>query len=1216
MTRPDHFDDNLAELRDALKADAAAVGEALLGPPNRATSTAATMRWGTKGSLALEVRGPRRGAWYDHEAAEGGDLLALVRRSRASSFPEAVEWARTWTGLPGAGEAQDGTQDAGRRAQQEADRRARRAEQKQQDAVAAAAQKARGIATARAIASACVPLNGTVADYYLKQNRGVAPGPDGWPDAIRFHPKHRALVAIATTADETVQAVQRVHLDAEGAKVGPAEMAARDIKAVKQTNGALEGAAVRLPGPADGPLLLAEGPETALAAWSATGHETWAALGSLSKLTLPAGRRILVLRDDDKPYSPADHQLTASTNAWRRAGVPVVVVTPWPARRWDGSDLADVILAIGAHAVRGRIEAALPLATPAVQRVPVEEARVIVGQAVAGFFARVDAASIRSAQLEDGQEDPEPNVFTHAVRVDVGVGKSHEARIQAAELLTAMQARGDTRTVVLAVPFHALGDEQAAAFMALPAARAAGLRAAAWRGRAAPDPAAPGYTDPTIERANKTPMCRQPDRVHDAQEVGLEVQASACRRRIKTEDGKQWVTCPSFDTCAYQRQRLCSADLWIVAHEMLFVAKPAAVGDVAAVIVDESAWQCGLEGVHGWPMALPLASLTETTGLPERLEFLRVRLLEVLEAAPDGPLSRAALVGSTLLEGSAAEAIALEWSLKVDPKMHPAMTPEERREAKQAARANKGIPRFAMLWRAVRALLAADGPEKSGWVELATVEGRDGPVRALLLKGRRAVTAGWKAPTLLLDALLPLDLVRPFWSDVVLTGEAMADALHQHVCQVTDRAYAKSMLMPLDEASAEADPEEARRRARNLRDLRAILFREARLRAPGKVLTVLQKDVRSALVALGPLPANLELAHHNNIAGRDEWRDVAALIVVGRTMPAPGSAERLAEALTGRATPAPVVRYSRADAMREVRDGTLLPADADRHPDPVTEAIRWQIAEGELLQIIGRARGVNRTAANPVQVLVMTDLPLPLPIDRTIMAAELDPSPADLMLAAGGVALENAADVAAAYPQLWATRDAAKLALHRWRVKEGSQAEVGIIPHREETLIWGMIPTSRGLASVRYQRAGAGKSPATAHCDLDRVPDPAAWLAQRLGLLIWCRPTPPDRPDNPPPRPSPPDPDLIQKEQPMQDHHADRLAAEIAGGAALQLAAETAPPAMLLDPGMVYARIPAARLFASPPSNLLTFGRSRDIGPCGIPWQATGSGRQSAASAP
>ena len=99
-----------------------------------------------------------------------------------------------------------------------------------------------------------------------------------------------------------------------------------------------------------------------------------------------------------------------------------------------------------------------------------------------------------------------------------------------------------------------------------------------------------------------------------------------------------------------------------------------------------------------------------------------------------------------------------------------------------------------------------------------------------------------------------------------------------------------------------------------------------------------------------------------------------------------------------------------------------MQAEADRHPDPLAEAIRWQSCEGELVQIIGRARGVNRTAADPVDVLVLTDVPLPMPLAGTLDAVELTPGPADQMMAAGGVIIENPTDAALAYPFLWATR--------------------------------------------------------------------------------------------------------------------------------------------------------------------------------------------------
>src|SRR5260370_28243461 len=138
---------------------------------------------------------------------------------------------------------------------------------------------------------------------------------------------------------------------------------------------------------------------------------------------------------------------------------------------------------------------------------------------------------------------------------------------------------------------------------------------------------------------------------------------------------------------------------------------------------------------------------------------------------------------------------------------------------------------------------------------------------------------------------------------------------------------------------------------------------------------------------------------------------------------------RLAEALTGVAVTHLAHWYDGAEAVREMADRSTVTAEADRHPHPLAEAIRWQACEGELLQIIGRARAVNRTAADPVDVLILTDAPLPIPLDGTLAAADLTPDLTEMMLTEGGIVFENPTDAAAAYSALWDNREAAKKAL-------------------------------------------------------------------------------------------------------------------------------------------------------------------------------------------
>jgi putative DNA primase/helicase len=210
--------------------------------------------------------------------------------------------------------------------------------------------------------------------------------------------------------------------------------------------------------------------------------------------------------------------------------------------------------------------------------------------------------------------------------------------------------------------------------------------------------------------------------------------------------------------------------------------------------------------------------------------------------------------------------------------------------------------------------------------------------------------------------------------------------------------------------------------------------------------------------------SNIAFAHHNAIAGRDQWRNVRALIVVGRTLPGPDALERMAEARSGSAVALLRPWYKRADAEREMADGSAMPAEADRHPDPLADAIRWQICEGELLQIIGRGRGVNRMESDPLDVLVLTDVPIPLPIAETLTDQALDPTLADRMLAAGGVAFASPDDAARAYPNLWPTREAAKKAFAR--------SSLGTFPYEEFSI--GVCPQALPLRRLHYQVAGPG----------------------------------------------------------------------------------------------------------------------------------------------
>src|SRR5262249_10173655 len=95
----------------------------------------------------------------------------------------------------------------------------------------------------------------------------------------------------------------------------------------------------------------------------------------------------------------------------------------------------------------------------------------------------------------------------------------------------------------------------------------------------------------------------------------------------------------------------------------------------------------------------------------------------------------------------------------------------------------------------------------------------------------------------------------------------------------------------------------------------------------------------------------------------------------------------------------------------------------DYHPDDLVEAIRWQRHEARVLQAIGRARGVNRTAETPLQVDILDNVCLPILVDDV---ADFEPPLPIVEMLAEGVVLTSPQDIAAAWPDTFESERTAK----------------------------------------------------------------------------------------------------------------------------------------------------------------------------------------------
>ena len=578
--------------------------------------------------------------FYCYGCGAHGDAIKFVQQIENVSFKEAIARLSGQAGLTLRLKVDDQA------------RQAKHAKAKAQRDKSIAADLRSRVRKARFIEGKTVPVEpGSLAETYLVHTRGIPKPADGWPAAIRWLAPwkngHGSVVFLATDAASELCGVQRVLVDAEGSNVKDEHGKNRKI-----SRGAFReyGAVVRLPGATDGPLLLAEGPETGLSVWSATGIETWISVGSITNHRPPEGRRVVVCRDDDPLDSKADKRVNQAIADWRMAGIDIVVAMPWAARLFDRSDFNDTIRDSGRDAVLCRIEAALyPTMPPGVRRrVTVEEGRKQTKAAIERFFAAV----------KDGG-DPS---FAMGIRVEVGIGKSANAREEAAKLLVEMRSKGDSGTLIFAVDTHVLGAEAIDEFLALPLVRRQGITAAQWRGRSAEDPDVSGWT-----------MCTELERVKAAQVAGADVERACCRREL--DDGT--VAEVPRTACAgiKSKKRQGRADVWFVAHETLFSAKPAVIEKPAAVIIDEFFWQAGLEGVDGGIelTAETLALAASLNGLDgQRQQYLRAIALDVLRSHDDGPLVRPAFVAAGLTATMAMEAYALEWRLHTVPDLDPA----------------------------------------------------------------------------------------------------------------------------------------------------------------------------------------------------------------------------------------------------------------------------------------------------------------------------------------------------------------------------------------------------------------------------------------------------------------------------------------------------------------------------------------------------------------
>ena len=663
----------------------------------------------------------------------------------------------------------------------------------------------------------------------------------------------------------------------------------------------------------------------------------------------------------------------------------------------------------------------------------------------------------------DYYRDPEMAPPRLGIRATTGLGKSSAARQHLMRLRAELTRSGAPSRVLVFTPSHRLAEETAEAW------RAFGLSTAVLRGFERQEP------------GTGEPMCRELDLVRAAFAARLDPQTTICT-------GKGGLRCRHLETCAKQRNRrqVREAEIVVAPYDALYTGFAIDGGSVGVIVVDEGCWARAIretEALSLEGLTTDLLGLLGTGQKRDRLaaqaadrHALRRILQQALAENGPGAVRREPLLHAGLTVSLCADAIDRERSQLVHSGLRPGLQGSERKVAIGRAQRNARVHAVIALWRATSRLLGSPDPVE-GRLRIGAADRKTG-AHPLSVIGLAAIDDDFQGtPVLHLDATL-----RPEIATCLLPGletcvvEAAQPNMSVHL--VSGR-FGKAAIVP----DPRCGTEERARRERRLRDCADYVRWQALRNAPGRTLVVTYKAVEEAFQGI----PGVETAHFNATAGLDIYGDVSALIVIGRPLPpdtalAPPCAALFGHALEG--------GYGWSTEGVRMRNGSVRAVRVMRHEEVFSETIRAAICDDEVIQCIGRGRGVNRAAENPLEVHVLADVALPLVHASVVDWETVQPDMLQRMLLSG-LAVDSPADATHLYPEMLGSEKRAQKLFER----EGFKRQ---IPYE--------IYRGMSLKSATYRRSGRGRSWQSAYWIDGACRDPRTTLQTALGEPLCWKP--------------------------------------------------------------------------------------------------------------
>lgn len=622
------------------------------------------------------------------------------------------------------------------------------------------------------------------------------------------------------------------------------------------------------------------------------------------------------------------------------------------------------------------------------------EARLALEQFMSDAMARIEAWH------PAGQDTPAPRL---GLRATTGLGKSTAARRHVAGLVARLRDAGLPSRILNLVPSLALADETATAWTEL------GLKAVVLRGYEARDP------------VSREPMCLDLPAVRAAADAGVDIQSSACFR-------SQQQRCSRFSRCLKQKNRaaVAQAQVVVAAYDAMFTGFAGDEDGFAMLLIDEACWSRSLECSSAITLeTLPLLGLTGI-GASRRQDSAgaqaadvmaaRQKLAVTLATLPPGEVTPGALGAAGITLDLCREAREAEHARLPPAAVAPGQSLVDRKRALALSAVRGTGLKVIGLWSALCNLLGGE-PTATGKLWLGAPAGKDGQ-RAIRTWSRKTMTGELvRLPVLHLDATL-----RPDLASVVLPGIEVstitAAAPHQHV-RLIHGPFGKSTLCQDGRGAAV----ERQRRTNRLQEVVDYVRWHALRHGGGRCLVITYKDIEQAFAGI----PGVETAHYNAVAGLDAWGDIACLFLVGRPLPSSQDLLELTGAIFDHSA---FGGYVPSKAGLHHAGSRFASHRVTRHPDALAETLRAAICDDEVMQALGRGRGINRTQDNPLEVHVLADVALPIMHDQVASWRDVCPDIVQRMLLAG-LAVDSPADAALLHPGLFGSGAAAEHAIGR-----------------------------------------------------------------------------------------------------------------------------------------------------------------------------------------